>query len=156
MGGMASQISGLTIVYSIVHSCADQRKHQSSASLAFVRGIHRWPVNSPHKWPVMRKMFPSDDVMKTGSGNDLLPDGTEPSYLNQYWLFIKVVQWQSHESNLTRRTYEINPRQVFGFYIFKDTTIFPRNQRDNSNIRVPVCRPCIVACATYPLPCPHK
>ena len=46
------------------HDCsgADQRKHQSSASLAFVRGIHRWPVNSPHKWPVTRKMFPSDDV----------------------------------------------------------------------------------------------
>ena len=35
----------------------DQRKHQSSASLAFVRGIHRWPVNSPHKWPEKRKMF---------------------------------------------------------------------------------------------------
>ena len=39
------------------------RKHQSSASLAFVRGIHRGPVNSPHKWPVTRKMFPLDDVI---------------------------------------------------------------------------------------------
>ena len=39
------------------------RKHQSSASLALVRGIHRWPVNSPHKWPVTRKMFPFDDVI---------------------------------------------------------------------------------------------
>ena len=39
------------------------RKHQSSASLAFVRGIHRGPVNSPHKWPVMRKMRPFDDVI---------------------------------------------------------------------------------------------
>ena len=38
-------------------------KHQRSASLAFVRGIHRWPVNSPHKWPVTRKMFPFDDVI---------------------------------------------------------------------------------------------
>ena len=38
-------------------------KHQSSASLAFVRGIHRGPVNSPHKWPVMRKLFPFDDVI---------------------------------------------------------------------------------------------
>ena len=38
-------------------------KHQSSVSLAFVRGIHRWPVNSPHKWPVTRKMFPFDDVI---------------------------------------------------------------------------------------------
>ena len=62
MGAMASQITNLTIVYSSVYSGADQRKHQSSASLAFVRGIHRWPVNSPHKWPVTRKMFPFDDV----------------------------------------------------------------------------------------------
>ena len=37
--------------------------HQSSASLAFVRGIHRRPVNSPHKWPVTRKMSPFDDVI---------------------------------------------------------------------------------------------
>ena len=39
------------------------KKNQSSASLAFVRGIHRWPVNSLHKGPVMRKMFPFDDVI---------------------------------------------------------------------------------------------
>ena len=63
MGTIMSQITGLTIVYSIVCSSADQRKHQSSASLAFVRGIHRGPVNSPHKWPVTRKMFPFDDVI---------------------------------------------------------------------------------------------
>ena len=60
---MASQITSLTIVYLIVYSGIDQRKHQSSASPAFVRGIHRWPVNSPHKWPVTRKMFPFDDVI---------------------------------------------------------------------------------------------
>ena len=63
MGSIASQIPSLAIVYSIVYSSADQRKHQSSASLAFVRGIHRGPVNSPHKWPVTRKMFPFDDVI---------------------------------------------------------------------------------------------
>ena len=63
MGAIASQITSLTIVYSIVYSDADQRKHQSSASLAFVRGIHRGPVNSPHKWPVTRKMFPFHDVI---------------------------------------------------------------------------------------------
>ena len=45
------------------YSCGDKRKHQSSASLAFVWGIHRSPVNSPHKWPVRRKMFPFDDVI---------------------------------------------------------------------------------------------
>ena len=63
MGAIASQITSLTIVYSIVYSDADQRKHQSSASLAFVRVIHRGPVNFPHKWPVTRIMFPLDDVI---------------------------------------------------------------------------------------------
>ena len=63
MGAMASQITSLTIVYSIVYLGADQRKHQSSASLAFVWGIHRRPMNSPHKWPVTRKMVPFDDVI---------------------------------------------------------------------------------------------
>ena len=63
MSSLSSQITSLTIVYSSVYSGADQRKYQSSASLAFVRGIHRWPVNSPHKWPVTRKMFPFDDVL---------------------------------------------------------------------------------------------
>ena len=63
MGTMASHITSLTIVYSTVYSYADQRKHQSSAPLAFVWEIHRSPVNSPHKWPVTRKMFPFDDVI---------------------------------------------------------------------------------------------
>ena len=63
MGAMASQITSLTIVYPNVYSGADQRKHRTSALLAFVRGIHRWPVNSPNKWPVTRKMFPFDDVI---------------------------------------------------------------------------------------------
>ena len=63
MGSIASQITSLSIVYSAVYSGGDQRKHQSSASRAFVRGNHREPVNSPHKWPVTRKMFPSDDVI---------------------------------------------------------------------------------------------
>ena len=63
MGTMTSQITSLTIVYSTVYSGAVQRKHQSSASLAFVRGIHQWPVNSPHKRSVTRKMFPFDDFI---------------------------------------------------------------------------------------------
>ena len=66
MSVTASQITSLTIVYSTVDSGADQRKHQSSASLAFLRGIHWWLVNSPHKGPVTQKMFPFDDVIITG------------------------------------------------------------------------------------------
>ena len=60
---MASQITSLTIVYSTVYLGVGQRKHQSSASLAFVRGIHRGQVNSLHQGPVTRKMFPFDDVI---------------------------------------------------------------------------------------------
>ena len=63
MSTMASQITSVSTVYSTVCSNADQRKHQSSAPLAFVRGIHRWPGNSPHKGPVTRKTFPFDDVI---------------------------------------------------------------------------------------------
>ena len=63
MGSIASQITSPTIVYLIVYPDSGQRKHQNSALLAFVRGIHRGPVNSPHKWPVTRKMFPFDDVI---------------------------------------------------------------------------------------------
>ena len=60
---LASQITSLPVVCSIVYSDVNQRKHQSSASLAFVREIHRGPVNFPHKWPVTRKLFPFDDVI---------------------------------------------------------------------------------------------
>ena len=59
MSTMASQTISLTIVY----LGTDQRKHQSPASLAFVMGIHRWPVNSPRKGPVTREMVPFDDVI---------------------------------------------------------------------------------------------
>ena len=63
MRAMASQFTGVSVVYSTTCSGEAQRKHQSSASLPFVRGIHRWPMNYPHKWPVTRKMFPFVDVI---------------------------------------------------------------------------------------------
>ena len=59
MGAVASQITSFRVVYSTVYSDSDQRKHQSCAPLAFVRGIHR----GPHKWSVTRKMFLFDDVI---------------------------------------------------------------------------------------------
>ena len=72
MSAMASQITGVQIVVSTVCSCANQRKHQSPAPLVCVRGINRWPANSPQspmtQKPVTRNMFPFDDViMKTGT-----------------------------------------------------------------------------------------
>ena len=99
-GAIASQIASLTIVYSIVYSDADQRKHQSSAPPAFVRGIHRSPVNSPHKWPDTRKMFLFDDVImifrdwRTKSLAGILSDNVSlMSTSNQ--LNPSAISWQS-------------------------------------------------------------
>ena len=58
MSEMAPQITAIWIVCLTVCSGADHRKCQSTASLAFVGGIHWWPVDSPHKGPVMQTMFP--------------------------------------------------------------------------------------------------
>ena len=80
MGEMASEITSLTIVYSTVYSDTAQSKHQSSASLAFVWGIHRGPVNSPHKWPVKRKMFPFDDVIMSEIGIGVIEHNTRPRH----------------------------------------------------------------------------
>ena len=78
MGAMAPQINSPTIVYSTVYSGADQRTHQSSGSLAFVREIHRWRVNFPQKGPVTRKMFSIDDVIMENIG----PIRLRPSLLS--------------------------------------------------------------------------
>ena len=83
---------------------ADQRKHQRSASLAFVRGIHRWPVNSPHKGPVTRKMFPFDDVIM--KRRQSMPQ-THPCWMSSVWgllnicslLFLYVKFWLSKRTD---------------------------------------------------------
>ena len=102
MGTIASQITSLTIVYSTVYSVADQRKHQSSAPLAFVRWIHRGPVDSPHKWPATRKMFPFDDViMNTASLQmwcDVLVNWSLRSNFRGIW--IKIMWRQFSFSNM--------------------------------------------------------
>ena len=85
MSAIASQITSLTIVYSTVYLDADQRKHQSSASLAFVWEIHRGPVNSPHKWPVTRKMFPFDDVIM------ILEDGILPCQCSLIQIEFRII-----------------------------------------------------------------
>ena len=68
MSAMASQITSLTIVCSMFSQVQIIEKDQSFASLAFVQGIHRSPVNSPHKGPVTPKMFPFDDVITKSYG----------------------------------------------------------------------------------------
>ena len=63
MSAMTSQLTGVSIVYSTGCSAADQRKHQRPALLVFVRGIHRWPLNSSHKRLITWKMFSFDYVI---------------------------------------------------------------------------------------------
>ena len=60
---LKTQITNVSIVCSTICSSADQRKHQSSTSLDFRRGIHWSLVDSPHKGPVTWKMFPFDDII---------------------------------------------------------------------------------------------
>ena len=83
MGTVASQITSLTIVYSTAYSGEDQREHRRSASVAFMWGIHRWPVNSPHIWTVTRKMFPFDDVIM--NAYKLLWGDSITCFLKQYF-----------------------------------------------------------------------
>ena len=106
MSTMASQITSLTIAYSTVYSGADRRKHQSSASLAFVWGSHRRPVNSPHKWPVTQKMFALDDVIMLAPGrcgsvfkNAKTEHMLRVDFLNTSWQI--TLSWM-HQNNLTK------------------------------------------------------
>ena len=110
MGAIASQITSLTIVYSNVYSDADQRKYQSSASLVFVREIHRGPMNSPHKWPVTRKMFPIDDVImiygdirliKTGMRIEIRGGQRTWSFRYDFNPLVKWVKWNARIQNVS-------------------------------------------------------
>ena len=110
---MASQITGVSIVCWTVGSNLNPRKHQFSPSLSYVRGIHRSLVNSPHKRPVTRKMFPFDDVIINVSGDGsthMLPthkviawptDITAPHQQENYWLsiiFSRLILWMISNS----------------------------------------------------------
>ena len=95
MSAVAFQITSLTVVYPTVYSGADLRKYQSSASLAFGRGIHRWPVNSPHRGPVTRKVFPFDDVIMCNMS-------TTRIIINHYPIIIRSER--DHSSKIWTRT----------------------------------------------------
>ena len=105
MGAIVSQITSLAIVYSIVYSDADQRKHQSSASLASVHGIHRRPVNSSHKGAVTRKIFSFDDVIMI-----MIPDHNrhrnEKEERHQQFRYPTVMNDLQYIKNIIRRLYK--------------------------------------------------
>ena len=127
---IASQITSVSIVWSTVCSGADQRKHQSSATLAFVRGIHRWPVDSPHKRPVTQKMFPFHDVIILGQislGNVLFPHYIkplpEPTLTNHQWDRAIFISGQFHKSHTSHHS-----ANLLENYSFKISHISPRSQ----------------------------
>ena len=119
MGAIATQITSLTIVYSTVYSGADQSKHQSSASLAFVWGIHRGPVNSPHKWPVTRKMFPFDDViMYLLYGSRKLNHGALKAYSQNTTLIVRI--WEPNIPLFTKQFW-YKPNIIYGMQLGSET-----------------------------------
>ena len=70
MSLMASQITSLAIVYSPVCSGTDKKKKKKLRVTGLCEGNSPGPVNSPHKRPVTRKMFPFDDVIIMVNGNE--------------------------------------------------------------------------------------
>ena len=117
MSAMASQITGVSNVYSTACSGTDQRKHQSSASLDFVRGIHRWPVNSLHKGPVKRKcfhlmkIFPCHDVIMFQS-SEIIVSPYDTDRWNIHNKFTALVR----SSRLTTKWYQLSAYEP-SFYI---------------------------------------
>ena len=91
-GAMASQITGVSIACSTVCSGADQRKYQSSSSLAFVKAIHRRPVDSPHKGPVRRKMLSFDDVIMAIQWDSIITQYTSSDNGITRWI-IQPICW---------------------------------------------------------------
>ena len=99
------------------------KKHQSSASLAFVQGNHRGPVDSPHKGPVTRKMFPFDNVIM------LRPVMQGPKYYKQTR---QIIYWHHHAINMHGIYYTCDTR-------FLSSVCF-QSHPDKSNIQIyPPC-----------------
>ena len=146
---MEFQITSLTIVYSTVYWGADQRKHQSSASLASGRGIHRWSVNSPHKGPVMRKMFPFDDVIMRVAGRwismrarptcmlydqqCLKPMVTEWRIYAKNWATINTLRLKQNGRRFSRRHFQLHLwMEIYMFRLKFHWSLFPMVQLTTS------------------------
>ena len=105
MSATVSQLTNLANVYSTVYSGDDQRKRQSSASLAFVR----WPVHSPHKGPVTWKMFPLDDVIMNMGKTDQYHNTTKAPltthHLHIHWLYIHFISCPTWKQDIAISKY---------------------------------------------------
>ena len=100
MSTIASKTTSLTIVYSTVYSGTDESKHQRSASLAFVWGIHRWPGNSPYKGPVTRKTFPFDDVIMVFTNittRQWMGQGYRWTKIHYYFQWLQFISWRDEK-----------------------------------------------------------
>ena len=125
MGTMASQITSPAIVNNRLFR-RRSKKHQSPASLAFVWGIRRWPVNSPHKWPVTQKMFPFDDVIMSKLERKwfrlwLVSCSAPSPYLNQCCLTVNRTTGNKVPWNLNKNQLENLIRKlslIFKAYIY--------------------------------------
>ena len=123
ISAMASQITSPTIVYSTVYPGADQRKHQTS--LAFLMGIHQWPVNSPHKGPVARKMLPFGDVIMKLTGSRPASIMVCLIAVTRYIWHPQDITWnhRPHSRQVTgARCTEIAARQSWAEYSSRPTT----------------------------------
>ena len=107
MSAMESPIIGISIVYLTVSSGADQRKHQSFAWLAFVRGIHWWPEISPPKRASNAEnvsIWRRHHEVDIGSVNDFMPSGNQP------------ITWTNIDPNLYRHMTSLG-QNAFNRYV---------------------------------------
>ena len=120
MSAIVSQITSVSIVCSTV--CETQRKHQSSAQLAFVMGIHRWPVDSPDKWPVMRKMCPFYNVIM-GVGFNLL------LCIICIMIYVRLHHIKHHSSCSEQIPFSVKKKSIYRgeIYFADNETIFNQN-----------------------------
>ena len=129
---MAFQITSVSIVYLTVCSGPDQRKHQSSASLAFVRGIHRWSVNFPHKGPVTRKMFPFDDVIMRSTYKIQKWEGLITMCITQLPVFHEILRTVSSvKTDLEERPLSQKTLHLISIFDFYQSKILHRSPQQN-------------------------
>ena len=146
MTAIASQITSLTIVYSSVYSGADQRKHQSSASLAFVRGLHRWPVtgqspaqmasNAINHLSIYLSIYQSIKFGRNGSGTKHLvfiaghPSKYWPRSLVLNQPTVPVLQPPLHLSSLLIHSFVLLNGKIRSIsHIYGTVTHFPDNNK---------------------------